>query len=96
MARYNWMANTKSYRVELQRAANKTGVFTDIFVQASILHTDADESKGYYDENYYYLGFVQNLPMLSDLQWRLRLGYNDTEKTDADSLDARFEINYLF
>jgi len=96
MARYNWMANTKSYRVELQRAANKTGVFTDIFVQASILHTDADESKGYYDENYYYLGFVQNLPMLADLQWRLRLGYNDTEKTDADSLDARFEINYLF
>ncbi|WP_345969490.1 hypothetical protein WCX72_09125 [Sulfurimonas sp. HSL1-6] len=96
MARYNWMANTKSYRVELQRAANKTGVFTDLFVQASFLHTDADESKGYYDENYYYLGFVQNLPMLADLQWRLRLGYNDTEKPDADSLDARFELNYLF
>ena len=96
MARYNWTANTKSYRIEVQRAANKTGIFTDLYVQASILHTDADESKGYYDENYYYLGFIQNLPSLVDLQWRLRLGYNDTEKPDADNLDARFEINYLF
>lgn len=96
MARYNWMANTKSYRVELTRAANRTGLFTDLFIQASILHTDADESKGYFDENYYYVGFIQNLPSLVDLQWRLRLGYNDTEKEDADSLDARFEINYLF
>ncbi|MEJ2468431.1 MAG: hypothetical protein P8Y51_05065, partial [Campylobacterales bacterium] len=96
MARYNWMANTKSYRIELQRAANKTGIYSDLFIQASILHTDADESKGYYDENYYYVGFVHNLPALVDLQWRLRLGYTDTEKDDADSLDGRFEINYLF
>ena len=96
MARYNWMANTKSYRIELTRAANKSGIFTDLFVQASVLHTDADESKGYYDEDYYYVGFVHNLPALVDLQWRLRLGYTDTEKKDADSLDGRFEINYLF
>jgi len=96
MARYNWMANTKSYRIEIQRAANKTGIFTDLFVQASVLHTDADEDKGYFDENYYYIGFVQNVPALIDLQWRLRLGYNDTEKEDADSLDGRFELNYLF
>jgi hypothetical protein len=96
MARYNWMANTKSYRIELQRNANKKGIYTDLFIQASILHTDADEEKGYYDENYYYVGFVQNVPALIDLQWRLRLGYNDTEKPDADSLDGRFELNYLF
>ncbi len=95
MARYNWMANTKSYRVELQRNANKKGIYTDLFIQASILHTDADESKGYADENYYYVGFVQNVPGLVELQWRLRLGYNDTEKADADSLDGRFELNYL-
>ena len=96
MARYNWMANTKSYRIELQRAANKTGIYSDLYVQASVLHTDADESKGYYDENFYYIGFVHNIPSLVDMQWRLRLGYNDTEKENADSLDARFEINYLF
>lgn len=96
MARYNWMANTKSYRIELQRNANKKGIYTDLFIQASILHTDADESKGYFDENFYYVGFVQNVPGLVELQWRLRLGYTDTEKTDADSLDGRFELNYLF
>lgn len=96
MARYNWMANTKSYRLELVRNANKKGVYKDIFIQMSILHTDADEAKGNFDENYYYVGFVQNIPALVDLQWRLRLGYNDTDKVDADSLDGRFEINYLF
>ena len=96
MARYNWKANTKSYRIELVRNANKKGIYKDLFIQMSILHTDADENKGNYDENYYYIGFVQNIPSLVDLQWRLRLGYNDTKKVDADSLDARFEINYLF
>lgn len=96
MARYNWTANTKSYRIEVQRATNKTGIYTDLYVQASILHTDADESKGYYDENYYYVGLVQNLPSLVELQWRLRLGYTDTKKADGDNLDARFELNYLF
>ena len=96
MARYNWMANTKSYRIELTRGGNKTGIYTDLYIQASILYTDADESKGYYDENYYYIGFVQNVPGLVELQWRLRLGYNDTQKVDSDSLDSRFELNYLF
>ena len=96
MARYNWRANTKSYRIELVRNGNKTNVYKDVFIQMSILHTDADEDKGYFDENYYYVGFVQNVPALADLQWRLRLGYNDTEQEDSDNLDARFELNYLF
>ncbi|MGB5964476.1 MAG: hypothetical protein WBG65_02970, partial [Sulfurimonadaceae bacterium] len=96
MARYNWEANTKSYRVQMTRNANKTGIYSRLFTELSILHTDADEAKGYYDENFYYAGFVQNIPGMVDLQWRLRLGYTDTEKTDADSLDSRFEINYLF
>jgi hypothetical protein len=67
-----------------------------VFVQLSTLHTDADEAKGYFDENYYYVGFVQNIPSFVDLQWRLRLGYADTKQVNADSLDARFELNYLF
>jgi hypothetical protein len=96
MARYNWMANTKSYRLELVRNGNSKGIYTNLFTQLSVLHTDADESKGYYDENFYYAGFVHNLPNAPEVQWRLRLGYTDTEKADADSLDARFEINYLF
>ena len=96
MARYNWVANTKSYRAELTINGNKTGVYKDLFIQLSALHTDADEVKGQFDENFYYAGFVQNIPSFVDLQWRLRLGYNDTKKVDADALDARFELNYLF
>jgi len=96
MARYNWQANTKSYRIEIVRNGNSKGVYKDLFTQFSILHTDADESKGYFDENYYYIGFVQNIPSFTNLQWRYRVGYNDTKKPDADSLDMRFEISYLF
>ncbi|MBU0633221.1 OprD family porin [bacterium] len=96
MARFNWVANTKSYRAELSVNSNKTGVYKDLFMQLSVLHMDADESKGQFDENYYYLGFIQNFPFMQDLQWRLRLGYADTKKVNADSLDGRFEVNYLF
>ena len=96
MARYNWKANTTSYRIELTHGAARNGVYKDVFTQFSILHTDADERKGQFDENYYYAGFVQNLPMMPALQWRLRLGYADTKKTDGDSFDGRFELNYLF
>ena len=96
MARYNWMANTKSYRIELVRNANSKGIYKNLYTQVSILHTDADESKGYFDENYYYAGFVQNIPSMDNLQWRFRTGYTDTKKPDADSLEMRFEINYLF
>ena len=102
MGIYNWRANTKSYRLEMQKNANKKGIYKDLFVQASILYIDADEKKtGYHnlDELYYYLGFVQNIPSLVDLQWRLRLGYAQFLNDDNDNfnyLDARFELNYLF
>ena len=96
MARYNWVANTKSYRAELTINSNQAGAYEDLVTQLSVLHTDADESKGQFDENYYYIGFIQNIPSMTDLQWRLRLGYTDTKELYADSLDSRFEINYLF
>ncbi|MFA6193067.1 MAG: OprD family outer membrane porin [Sulfurimonas sp.] len=96
MARTNWIANTKSYRAEIMINDNKKGVYKDVLMQISALHTDADETKGQFDENYYYAGFTQNLPMMPELQWRFRLGYQDTKKVDADTVDTRFELNYLF
>lgn len=96
MARYNWRANTTSYRIQLTHGANQSGVYKELFTQFSVLHTNADETKKDADETYYYAGFVQNLPMMPQLQWRLRLGYADTEKKDADNFDGRFELNYLF
>jgi hypothetical protein len=99
MARYNWRANTKGYRAELTMNDNKSGVYKDVYVQTSVLYTDADESKKGVDEMYYYLGFIQNLPVLPELQWRLRLGYAQYLQSAAakyNNLDARFELNYLF
>ena len=97
MARYNWKANTQSYRLELVRNGNKKGIYENVFIQTSILYTDADEDKGNKDELYYYIGFVQNIPSMVDLQWRLRLGYVDyIDDNEFNDLDARFEVNYLF
>jgi len=105
MGRYNWFANTKSYRIKMTRNANKTGLYKNLFTELSVLYTDGDENKyvtigdvnlKYADQIYYYAGFVQNIPVLPELQWRLRLGYNDTDLEGLDNLDARFELNYLF
>lgn len=96
LTRVNWLANQKSSQVELMINANATGMYKDLYMRFYITHTDADENKGHFDENYYYAGFVQNVPFMQDLQWRLRIGYLDTKKPDADTLDTRIELNYLF
>jgi hypothetical protein len=103
MGIYNWRANTQSYRIELVKGANKTGVYTKPFIQASVLYVDSDEKKGIYDDSMmYYVGLVQNVPSLPNLQYRVRLGYRDyvgseTEyATISNYLDSRLEFNYLF
>lgn len=96
LTRVNWLANQKSSQVELMINANATGMYKDLYMRFYITHTDADENKGHFDENYYYAGFVQNVPFMQDLQWRLRIGYLDTKKLNADILDTRIELNYLF
>ena len=108
MARYNWFADSRSYRVQLSINTNATGVYKNIFIQTSALHTDNDASKGLPSENYYYVGLIQNLPSMPQFQWRLRVGYDDilTNTTSGkqvvtglaanDNLDTRLEFNYLF
>jgi hypothetical protein len=102
MGVYNWRANTQSYRIELKYNDNKKGIYKNLFIQSSLLYINGDEEKtGYHNEDKinYYLGFVQNIPSLIDLQWRLRLGYThflDSKDSDFNYLDSRFELNYLF
>ena len=102
MARYNWRANMSSYRAELKYNFDQGGNFVNTYVQASVLYTDADDEKLQFDEIYYYLGLIQNIPDFNALSLRLRLGYTDAHQNDVtndigfDALDARFEINYLF
>ena len=102
MGRYNWRANTKSYRLQIQKNQNQKGVYKDLFIQASVLYTDGDDAKvgaHILDEIYYYMGFIQNIPSIVNLQWRFRLGYTsylDSIASKYDNIDSRFELNYLF
>ncbi len=100
MARYNWRANTKSYRAEFVRCTSTDGIYNDIYVQASVMYQDEDASKyggANLDSFYYYTGFMQNIAALDNAQWRFRVGYQDyVEAKVINNLDTRFELNYFF
>ena len=100
MGIYNWRANTQSYRIEVVRNANKTGIYKNMFIQASALYIDTDEDKKILEDSmFYYTGFVKNFEDAPELQLRLRLGYRDfigDTSIISDYLDSRFEANYLF
>lgn len=100
MARYNWRANTKSYRLELVRKTSDIGLYNDVFIQTSIMFQDDDYKKfdgNNLDSMYYYIGFIQNINFLDNAQWRFRVGYQDfVEISQINNVDTRFELNYFF
>lgn len=100
MARYNWSANTKSYRIELVRNTSSIGLYNDVYIQASVMFEDKDADKNSgadKDSFYYYIGFVQNVEFLDNAQWRYRFGYQDfVETSQVNNIDTRFELNYFF
>lgn len=99
MGIYNWRANTKSYRLELVKGLNNTGVYTKPFIQTSILYIDGDSSKLATQSLYYYAGIVQNIPSFEEFQYRIRVGYKDfvgDSSHISNYLDSRLEFNYLF
>lgn len=99
MGMYNWRANVKSYRIELTKGANKTGVYKDGFVQTSVLYANGDQSKAEYDRMFYYFGYIKNLTNYPEFQYRFRIGYNDfvdASSSTPDYIDSRLEFNYTF
>ena len=114
MGRYNWKANTKSYRAEFVRCTSTDGIYNDVYIQASLMYQNSDERKSALqldDSLYYYVGFMQNIASLDNMQWRFRLGYQqflntdskrlnqeniEFQDTDLNNMDVRFEINYFF
>ena len=100
MGMYNWRADTKSYRVEVVKGANKTGIYKNMFIQASVLYIDGDiEKSSTADSMFYYAGFIKNLDSMPEFQYRLRLGYRDfvgDSSSISNYLDSRLEFNYLF
>jgi hypothetical protein len=100
MGIYNWRANTKSYRIELQKGASAKGIYTKPLFQASILYVNTDKNKDILEDSVlYYLGIIQNITSMPEVQYRIRLGYRDYIG-DASALsnyaDIRLEFNYLF
>ncbi len=78
MGRYNWKANTKSYRAEFVRGTSTDGIYNDIYVQASVMYQNNDAKKtglNYDNSLYYYFGLMQNIAALDNMQWRFRIGY---------------------
>ena len=99
MGMYNWRANTKSYRLELVKGANKSGVYKTPFIQTSVLYIDEDENKNNTDSMFYYVGLIQNIPAMAELQYKVRFGYRDFIHDSANIssyIDSRLELNYLF
>jgi len=100
MGIYNWKADTKSYRIEVVKGANKTGVYKNMFIQASVLYIDGDIKKSSIaDSMFYYAGIVKNLESFPEIQYRVRLGYRDfigDSSAVSSYLDSRLEFNYLF
>ncbi|MDH4944398.1 OprD family outer membrane porin [Sulfurimonas sp. C5] len=99
MGIYNWRANTKSYRLELVKGDNKTGIYKNGFFQTSVLYVDGDKTKSESDKMFYYFGYIKNLASAPQFQYRFRLGYNDyikDDKTKTDFIDSRLELNYTF
>jgi len=100
MGMYNWKANTKSYRLELVKGANKTGVYKNAFIQTSVLYIDGDSKKSPVAESmFYYFGIVKNLEAVPEFQYRVRLGYRDyigDSSILSSYVDSRLEFNYLF
>ena len=99
MGMYNWRASVTSYRLELVKGATSNGFYKTPFIQTSVLYMDGDSNKLETDSMFYYAGIVQNIPIMPELQYKLRLGYRDFIGDSAavsDYLDSRLEFNYLF
>jgi hypothetical protein len=99
MGMYNWKANVKSYRIELLKGANATGIYKKPFIQTSILYMDGDQEKSETDSIFYYAGIIQNLPAYPEFQYRVRFGFRDfvgDSSAVSDYIDSRLEFNYLF
>jgi len=99
MGMYNWRANTKSYRLELVKGVNNSGVYTTPFIQTSVLYIDGDKAKAESNSVLYYFGIIQNIPSMQDFQYRIRLGYRNfvgDSSTISNYIDSRLEFNYLF
>jgi len=98
MARYNWVANTKTYRVRYAYNFAKAGLIEGLRTYASFTVEDYDEDKTTRnDADLYYLGAIKEIKSVPNLSARLRMQYvNEKNEDSVNHSELRMELNYLF
>jgi len=94
MGRYNWIANTQTYRV----LGSYDFVNYDLKTYLSFTHEDYDQQKVNGDDaNVYYLGLIKEIEEVPNLSFRFRTEFVDQTIGSIDNYaEARAELNYLF
>ena len=96
MSRYNWLANTQTYRILGSYDFDKKGIKTYL----SFTHEDYDENKNDFvlnDADIYYFGLIKEIEEVPNLSLRFRTEYVEQTLGNIDNYtEARAELNYLF
>lgn len=98
MARYNWVANTKTYRARYAYDFSKTNIIEGLRTYVSFTVEDYDESKTVRnDADLYYLGAIKKISSVPNLSARVRLQHvNEKNEDSVNHNELRMELNYLF
>ena len=98
MARYNWVANTKTYRLRYAYDFGKGKIIEGLRSYFSYTVEDYDEKKTPRNDAYlYYMGLIKEIKTVPNLSARLRMQYVDeTKEASIDHSELRMELNYLF
>ncbi len=98
MARYNWIANTESFRLRSTYNFDKANIVKGLKTYLSFTHEDFDESKNEgKDANVYYFGLIHDVQSVSNLSFRFRSEYVEQTAVDTNNhAEMRLELNYLF
>ena len=98
MARYNWVANTKTYRLRYAYDFGKANIIDGLRTYASFTVEDYDEGKTTRnDADLYYLGAIQTIKSVPNLSARVRMQHvNEKNDFSINHNELRMELNYLF
>lgn len=98
MARYNWIANTQTYRLRGTYDFGKADVVKGLRTYLSFTRENYDEEKNIgLDANIYYFGLIQELQEIPNLSLRFRTEYVERVAASTDDhAEVRMELNYLF
>jgi hypothetical protein len=98
MARYNWLANTRSIQLKGAYDFGKANIIKGLKTYLSFTSENYDETKiTLRDANVYYFGLIKDMEDVPNLSCRVRTEYVElTSVSTNDSAELRVELNYLF